>query len=168
VRLIEDPAPLGAAHTLRSVPRPDEVARIAREARTLWGVEGRRALDPWALCDDHGVDVEEEDFGEGCLEALLMPRGASFAIVYDPTPFELDARRGTERWRRARAQKGRFLLLHEVAHTFFYGLHGGEIKRHVMGSEAQERFCDEAATAWCRWRGLPPWMRPARYGPRLF
>jgi hypothetical protein len=142
----------------QTVPPLHHAAELALEIRT--GLLGRgRAAMPLRtfeqVCAAGGFQVREARLlpEAGGKQALLIPRpNDSFDICVDPTP-----KRG---WRgltpvvqrSLHRHRSRFLIGHEIAHSFFFIRDGKAPRRRHSAGRAEEDFCDEFA----RWL-LVPW-----------
>lgn len=89
---------------------------------------------------------------QGGKQALLIPKaGDAFDIRIDPTPrhgwdgVDPQLRKDLERHR------ARFLIAHEMAHSFFFTRGRGAPRRQGSAGRAEEAFCDEFA----RWLLVP-------------
>jgi hypothetical protein len=106
------------------------------------------------ICRYGRFDVREARLSpeRGGKQAMIIPRQAdSFEIRVDPTPRRGWARVSHEMRDEVHRQRRRFLICHELAHSFFFKRDGGRPQRLLPGSPYEERFCDEFA----RWLLVP-------------
>lgn len=146
-----DPALAGAPLTLRldHVPEPAAVTSLAAQARHCWGATPDAKLDLGRACNRLGVEVREValEVPAGGAQGFLIPRPGGFLIEVDPEPH--GSWESVPRALRAqlRRHRKRFLIAHELTHTFFYGDGPTGPRRVVFDSPQQEIFCDEMARA---------------------
>lgn len=135
---------------LNVVPPRGAVEAIASALRKSWGFEESEPLELAVLLElaDAEVAIEDLGGGDGGPQGLLVPRReGGFRIEVDPSPPE--GWRGAPRALQEEVTRHRlrFTVMHEIAHSLFYRREARPPERLVKGSEEQERFCDELASA---------------------
>lgn len=116
----------------------DDLAYAARQAVGL--PEGRVVLRE--ACDAAAVRVLRRPLpvGSRCHTAMLVPTTEGFHAVVDSVVWRRAIEEDAGRWRL------RFVLAHELGHTFFYRP-GRPPTRHRPADRFEERFCHRFATA---------------------
>lgn len=138
---------------MRRVPPLSHAWTLARQVR-LAALGPGRVNAPLSDLDEilrlGGCEARETELSarEGMQEAMLIPLPRNrFAISVDPTPPGGWAQVRPALRESLRRHRLRFRVAHEIAHTIFYARAGGEPRRVVRDSPAQEAFCDEFARA---------------------
>ncbi len=138
--------PLSFAHELAARVRDATVGMAWRHS----------PLSDLSAIYSHGPFAVEQTTLRGAargLQGLLIPEpDGLFRVLVDPEP--PGGWEEVEPWIRSDLERhrARFLVAHEIAHSFFYERHAEGIRRRAAASVEQEEFCDEFARALL----LPP------------
>jgi len=142
----------------RKPPAIDQAARLAWLIRR--NVLGRRRVaDPLlrfdGVCRVGGFSIRQARLlpEQGGKQALLIPKpGDRFDICVDPTPSAGWGSTPAAIRKELHEHRFRFLVGHELGHSFFFARTGDQPRRSRRAGRAEENFCDEFA----RWLLIPP------------
>jgi Zn-dependent peptidase ImmA (M78 family) len=136
----------GFPDQLNAIPDSAEAQRIARLVRErATGIRGHDRVGLRVVCQMLGIRIRPrasqnlEDRHSG----LLVPTTASSFDIYIRTAV---SNVDTSRLVRENA-RWRYLIAHEIGHSFFYSRTDDIPRRLVPMSKREEEFCDEFAAA---------------------
>ena len=145
--------PRWPAHTFRTVPPRQAARSLALQVRRSAIGNSSGWCDLTRLCIAGGFRTILSDFSDDerpTHSALLIPRiDGTFDIVVDPQP-RVQSTRSTPFPQAAiptQAHRFRFRVAHEIGHSFFYNRTARPPSRLLPFSPAEEKFCDEFASA---------------------
>ena len=146
-----------------TVPLPtSETEALAWRLRASSGT-GSGRVDVEALCRSAGCQVSLGSLrgANGGLQGLLIPtKPGRFKMIVDGQPPGLETTSAKLKAALLRHRR-RFIMAHELGHTFFFSWRGARGYQHHPPGPEQERFCDEFARALL----VPPRL-VARYQAR--